>query len=157
MSKTAPPPNPLLRLLNPRIVVYLLLTLLLAWLMRRHVEVIRAQEKAQDAQTAPSSPHFPIRDAELASGEATPRPMLLLLAGPGDDLGKLQSRLQEEFKQKYAVILLNSRDSLDCQSFFNVEQTPCALLFDEHNNESGRLPEYIDYEHIKQWLHTLGK
>lgn len=143
-----------MRLLNPRIVIYLILTLALAWLMHRQFEAIKRRSGQTNHQSAPAKEQFYIRANELGTPETATRPMLLLLAGTGDDLAGLQKQLQEKFARQYSVILLNCQGSADYQNFFNVAQLPCALLFDEHNDEIGRMQENIDFEQVSQWLDT---
>jgi hypothetical protein len=149
-----PPPNPLPRLLTPRVFFYVFLTLVTAWLMHRYnkyfQEAGRAAPVSEEARTEPQPLLF--KESELSAPSSQKKPMLILFSGPKDDLTALRQALQQDFRETCSVIQLDAGNDASALEFFRVTKTPSILLFDTDNQELARKEDDIQLDSISTWL-----
>lgn len=149
-------PNPLLRLLTPRVFFYVFLTLILAWLMHRHNLHLQEAGKAAPEQTLPSQTLeqrlLPLKESELSATPVRKKPMLILVGGPTDDLSALREKLELSFRESCSIILLNTSRDASALKFFHITKTPSVLFFGTNNQELSRKEEEITLESISHWL-----
>ena len=149
-------PNPLLRLLTPRVFFYTFLTLTLAWLMHRHSRHLQEAGKAAPEHTI-AVPAFeqsvlPLKESTLSATPIRKKPMLILVSGPTDDLNALREKLELSFRETCSIILLNTSRDASALEFFRITKTPSALLFGTDNQELSRKEEEMTVEAISYWL-----
>ena len=148
-----PPPNPILKLLTPRVFFYLFLTLVTAWLMYRHGQRLEAVgSSVADPYVVKPRPDLPFKESEMTSPTARKKPMLILIGGGEDKLAELRQALEAEFSEACSIIQLDTGKDAAALEFFRVSKTPAALLFDADNQELARNDEAIDSEPLKAWL-----
>ncbi len=153
MFKT--PPNPLPRLLSPRVFFYVFLALITAWLMHRHSkhlqEAGRAASVPEETRTEPQQALL-FKDSELSAQPARKKPMLILVGGPKEDLTALRQAMEQDFREVCSVILLDTRRDASALEFFRIGKTPCALLFGNDNQELARNEEPVTAAAVSAWL-----
>jgi len=153
MFKT--PPNPLPRLLTPRVFFYVFLTLITAWLMHRHSkhleEAGRVAPVPEEARTEPPQPLL-FKESELGAPSSRKIPLLILVGGPKDDLNALRQTLQLDFREACSVIQLDASRDASALEFFRISQTPSILLFGTENQELARKEEDITIASVSAWL-----
>ena len=153
MFKT--PPNPLPRLLTPRVFFYVFLTLITAWLMHRHSKNLQEAGHVapvpEEVRTEPQQPLL-FKESELSAPSARKIPMLILVGGPKDDLIALRQTLQQDFFEVCSVILLDTSHDASALEFFRISKTPSILLFGTDNQELARKEEDITIASVSAWL-----
>ena len=151
MFKT--PPNPLSRLLSPRVFFYVFLTLMLAWLMHRHSKHLENAGKPVPVpeETRPEPPPLQFKESELNAQPARKKPMLILVGGPGDELSELRQTLEKDFREVCSVILLNTSRDASALEFFHIRKTPSILLFGTDNQELTRKEDDIKIASVSAW------
>lgn len=146
------------RVLSPRVVVYCLLTLILAWLMNRNSQIKKANRqqeeifKKESAEIIAEKKGLTFKDSELSSGDKRNKKMLLLIADVEGSLLPLKEELQKEFGNDWQIVILNSKNTEDNLKFFQLKKLPAALLYDLDNQELARKEENINFAELSAIL-----
>ena len=133
------------RLLGPRIVIYTILILAMAWVMMRYDKNLQAEKSRQSITIHQEETLLPARDSAL--------PRLVLLTDSANDLDDLNSQATKELKGKCLVSVVTAAGDADfaiLKKAFQVEEFPAAILFDADDNELGRISPPLDLDHLKE-------
>ncbi len=153
MFKT--PPNPLPRLLTPRVFFYVFLTLITAWLMHRHSKYLqeagRVAPVPEETRTEPQQPLL-FKESELSAPSSRKIPMLILVGAPKEDMTALRQTLEQDFREVCSIILLDASRDPSALEFFRISKTPSILLFGTDNQELARKEEEIKIASVSAWL-----
>lgn len=150
-----PPPNPIFRLLTPRVFFYLFLTLMVAWLMHRHgkhLEEAGQKAAASSLFVEPQPATLIFKESDLTSQSASRKPMLLLISNAVHELLEVRQALEMEFCETCSIILLDAGRDKSALDFFRVGKTPVAILFAADNEEVAREENSLQPESLKIWL-----
>lgn len=147
------------RLLSPRIYIYTILLLLLAWLMHRHgqrqIEAGRLLREQESVSVESARVDFPVKDSELRSVVAKRLPLLVLVGQSGDDLAPLRAALLVDWHEHYSIVVLQADDDDSVLRYFQVKTIPAAILFSPDNEERARYEAPFNAESLNVWLKSL--
>jgi len=148
------------RWLSPRIYIYSILLLLLAWLMHRHVQPqIEAGQPLREAESIfvePARDDLPVKDSELRSVAAKRLPLLVLVGKHSEDLTSLREALLVDWRESYSIVLLQADADTSVLRYFQVKTSPAAILFTPDNEERARYDEPLfNAESLNTWLKSL--
>jgi len=149
------------RLLSPRIYIYTVLLLALAWLMHRQAQ--RAIEAGQrlhedaspfaESETPPAD--FPVKDSQLRAVAGQRLPLLLLLGKRSSELAPLREALLPAWGKKYSIVVLQADDDAALLRYFKTTSLPAAILFTPDNDEQSRQEAPFDAGSLALWLQSL--
>jgi hypothetical protein len=147
------------RLLSPRIYIYTVLLLAIAWLMHRHAQraIEAGQRPPEDVSlfAEPPPADFPVKDSQLHAVAGQRLPLLLLLGKRHSELESLREALQPEWGEKYSIVVLQAEDDAAMLRYFKTKSLPTAILFTPDNDEQARHDAPFDAASIALWLQSL--
>ncbi|MCQ2396314.1 MAG: hypothetical protein MJ106_01285 [Lentisphaeria bacterium] len=125
------------RFLAPRVVIYAIILLAVAWVMWR-----------MEKEPKPVRKQITMPEKIAVQNERT-MPMLVLVAGVDDDLDEFHAQVQKEFSDKWQISLVTVASESDEALFkktFMVESLPAAVLVDTDNQIVGSVSDNLSLE-----------
>lgn len=120
------------RLLAPRIIVYVILALAMAWVVHRYENSRRLEGISQKSLS---------REVRLVNPEMNGLPMIVVVPQPGQELEDEVAASQKDLAGKCHVSMLTVVDGEAIKKLFNLKKLPAALLYDVENREIGRVDD----------------
>ena len=117
------------RLLSPRIFIYVIIALAMAWLMHRY-------DKAQQLG-ATQRPNVS-REIRLTNPELAGLPMIVVIPQPGQDIDAEIAEAQRKLQGVAHVTMLNAVNGDEIKKLFKLNALPAAILYDAKNAEVTR-------------------
>jgi hypothetical protein len=117
------------RLLSPRIFIYVIIALAMAWLMHRY-------DKAQQLG-ATQRPNVS-QEIRLTNPELAGLPMIVVIPQPGQDIDAEIAEAQRKLQGVAHVTMLNAVNGDEIKKLFKLNALPAAILYDAKNAEVTR-------------------
>lgn len=133
------------RLLGPRVVIYTILILAMAWVMMRYDKNLQAEKSRRPLSLPQQETLHPVQESAL--------PRLVLLADSANNLDDLVNQANKELKDKCLVSIVTAAGDSDLailKKAFQVDLFPTAILFDKDDHEIGRVAPPLTLERLQE-------
>ena len=133
------------RLLSPRIFVYVIVALAMAWLMHRYdnAKQLNTLERPNVSQ-----------EIRLTNPELSSLPMIVVIPQPGQDLEAEIAAAQKSLKDVCHVTMLTTVNGDEIKKLFKLETLPAAILYDTKNAELARREGEITTQILEELAKT---
>lgn len=138
---------------GPRVVIYTIAILAMAWLMWRYDRNVQEERASREALRS-NAPE--VIESTLVGNE----PMLLLLSEDNEATSGIAADIREGLSGKCRFAHLYVAGEMDISSFkgtFKVDNLPAAILFDANNRELGRVEGEITLEKVEGLVNLSSK
>jgi len=133
--------NPYLRIFAPRVVIYLVMALAMAYVMHQYGKYGNGQSGRNAPVKVQQKEQSPALTAAL---KGNPKPIIVVLSGENDDLSELANVVQKKVGESCHITHLASDSDASMRKIFTVKQFPAAILYDTSNHEIARSEGNVD-------------
>lgn len=144
------------RLLAPRLIIYSLLALGLAWMMHHYNSSVAKQPTAAKPTLKPYPDAPVLRDSTLQTAQKT-LPMLVLVATNNTEAAPSAAYLREKFAGRCTVVLLHAGRDQEALTYFKISSNTAAILFAPDNVECERWEIGLSPEPLAERVETALK
>ena len=134
------------RLLGPRVVIYTILILAMAWVMMRYDKNLEEDNAKRNIAT-------PQEVTLKGVPAASTLPRLVLLTDSDNNLDDLVNQANKELKDKCLVSVVTAAGDSDLailKKAFQVDLFPTAILFDKDDQEISRVAPPLTLERLQE-------
>lgn len=141
------------RLLAPRLIVYAMLAIGLAWMMHRFQAATPPAASAAGPTLKPYPAPPALRDSTLQNSRPA-LPLLLVIASPDHEAAPTAAYLREKFAGRCNVVLLQAGRDQEALDYFKIQGDTAAILFSPGNAEAARWETGLSPEPLAAQVET---